>query len=289
MAKSNSSSPNNSNSKTLLVALSVCLVCSLIVAGTTVLLKPIQTANQSAERKRIIVEIAELITPGISIDQAYQKLNIDMVELSSGKTIDINDAENFDIVKATKDIDLSTPIEREADLAQIRRKPKYLPVYQVNDASGGIKTLILPVYGYGLWSTLYGFLALEGDLRTVQGLKFYQHAETPGLGGEIDNPQWLALWKGKIILDENWQPYAKLIQGRTRTTATEAQYKANGLAGTTSAIRGETETDTAAARHKVDGLAGATLTTRGVENLLNFWLGKEGFGPYLNRLRKERS
>ncbi len=255
---------NNSSRKTLLVAFAVCLVCSLIVASAAVLLKPLQVANQNAERKRVIVEIAGLMATESSIEQAYQKLNIFMVELSSGAVIETYDAKNFDIAKAVKDVNLSTPISQAIDLAQIRRKPKYLPVYRVNDTHGEIKTLILPVYGYGLWSTLHGFLALEGDLRTVQGLKFYQHAETPGLGGEVDNPQWLALWKGKIVFDDDWQPRVELIKGSVEAFTPDAQ-------------------------HKVDALSGATLTTRGVENLLNFWLGKEGFGTYLDRLREERN
>jgi Na+-transporting NADH:ubiquinone oxidoreductase subunit C len=137
-------------------------------------------------------------------------------------------------------------------------------VYRVSGPDGELKTLILPVCGYGLWSTLYGFLALEGDLRTVQGLKFYQHAETPGLGGEVDNPKWRALWRGKVVFDEQWRPRVELVKGSVDPSAPDAA-------------------------HKIDGLAGATLTSRGVTNLLNFWLGDEGYAPYLARLRQARS
>ncbi len=253
----------HSNARTLLVAFLVCLVCSLVVAGAAVLLKPIQTANQSIERKRIIVEIAGLMKPGLTVAQAYRQVEADMIELSSGDVTDAVDPEGFDITKAAKDMHLTVPLTRSADLAQIRRKPRYLPVYRVNDDDGRLKTLILPVYGYGLWSTLYGYIALQEDIRTIQGLRFYQHGETPGLGGEVDNPRWLDLWEGKIAFDDNGAPRIELIRGAVGTATPDSD-------------------------HKVDGLSGATLTSRGVTQLLQFWLGQEGFGPYLARLRDER-
>lgn len=263
MAKSDTPIARHSNRKTLLVAFAVCLICSLVVASAAVFLRPIQKANQSIERKRIIVEIADLMQPGLTVAQAYRQVNVFMIELSSGHVIDTLDPENFDITKASKDVNLSVPLKRNEDPAQIRRKPIYLPVYQVNDDRGKLKTLVLPVYGYGLWSTLYGFIALQEDLRTIQGLRFYQHAETPGLGGEVNNERWLALWEGKIAFDENWEPRIELVKGAVGTSAPDSH-------------------------HKVDGLSGATLTSHGVMQLLNFWLGKEGFGPYLKRMREEK-
>lgn len=265
MAEPDTDTPHvaHSSTKTLLVAFAVCLVCSLIVAGAAVLLKPIQTANQSIERKRIIVEIAELMKPGLTVAQAYRQIDVFMIELNSGAVVDTHDPENFDITRVAKDVHLTVPLTRSADLAQIRRKPRYLPVYRVNDDDGRLKTLILPVYGYGLWSTLYGYIALQEDIRTIQGLRFYQHGETPGLGGEVDNPRWLDLWEGKIAFDDNGEPHIELIRGTVGTATPDSD-------------------------HKVDGLSGATLTSRGVTQLLHFWLGREGFGPYLTRLREER-
>jgi len=255
---------SESGRKTVLVALAVCLVCSVLVAGAAVALKPTQAANQEADRKRNIVEVAGLMAPGLSVTQAFEKVDVQLIELATGTPSDAFDPGVFDIVKAGKDPALSDPLTRRNDVAQIKRKPKYLPVYRVSGPDGELKTLILPVYGYGLWSTLYGFLALEGDLRTVQGLKFYQHAETPGLGGEVDNPKWRALWRGKVVFDEQWRPRVELVKGSVDPSAPDAA-------------------------HKIDGLAGATLTSRGVTNLLNFWLGDEGYAPYLARLRQARS
>jgi Na+-transporting NADH:ubiquinone oxidoreductase subunit C len=252
----------HSNRRTIGVALAVCLVCSLIVTSAAVTLKPIQISNQIKARQRILVELAGLT--GLPVERAYQLFDVRMVELASGAYVDELDVERFDIIKAAKDEEQSTILTREEDIAQIQRKPKYLPVYQISDAGGGLETLILPIYGHGLWSTLYGFIALEGDLRTVKGLQFYQHTETPGLGGEIDNPRWLSSWQGKVIFDEDWQPRIELVRGSVSMATPDSQYK-------------------------VDGLSGATMTTRGVDNLLKFWFGENGFGPFLLRLREERS
>ena len=126
-----------------------------------------------------------------------------------------------------------------------------------------IRQLVLPVHGYGLWSTLYGFIALENDLNTIKGLRFYEQGETPGLGGEVDNPKWRQQWKGKRIFDDNGELKIQVIHGHVTHNDPEADYK-------------------------VDGISGATLTSKGVSNLLRFWLGDRGFGPYLKKLRAER-
>ena len=121
--------------------------------------------------------------------------------------------------------------------------------------------IILPVHGRGLFSMLYGFLALEGDLSTVSGITFYEQGETAGLGGEITNPRWQQIWKGKEAFGET---------GELRLTA----------------VKGTVDPASPDAVHQVDGLSGATMTTRSVDNLVKFWLGAEGYGPLLERLRQ---
>lgn len=253
----------SSNSRILGIALAVCLVCSLIVATTAVTLKPIQTANQIDARHRVLVELAGLALPDGSIEAAYRHFDVHMIELENGEIRHEFNAENFDLKQAVRKEDWSSPLARADDPANIRRKPKYLPVYQLRNGNGSLQTLILPIFGYGLWSTLYGFIALEGDLRTVRGIRFYEHGETPGLGGEVDNPNWLATWQGKVVFDENWQPRIELVKGNVSDSTLDRQ-------------------------HKVDGLTGATMTTRGINDLLQYWLGDAGFGPYLLRLRNQQ-
>jgi len=147
------------------------------------------------------------------------------------------------------------------DLAKIKRRAKSVPVYLVMKEDQ-IDTVILPIYGKGLWSTMYAFLALEGDTNTVKGLSFYEHAETPGLGGEVDNELWKKSWKGKKVFSPDWAPVIDLPKAKVDPQRPEAI-------------------------HQVDGLSGATLTTRGVKNLLRYWLGENGYGPFLANLRQQ--
>ncbi|HKQ34598.1 MAG TPA: Na(+)-translocating NADH-quinone reductase subunit C [Nitrospiraceae bacterium] len=253
-----------SASRTLLVTFVVCLACSVVVAGAAVLLRPIQETNQKADLIRNVVAVSGLLKEGLTEEQALKRIDARMVELATGDEVEGIDPDTFNIAKAGKDPAISTELARREDVAQIRREPRYLPVYRIVGENGGLKKLILPVYGYGLWSTLYGFLALEEDLRTVQGLRFYQHAETPGLGGEIDNPKWRTQWTGKVLFDEQWKVQVEVTKAAIDSSSPDAQ-------------------------HQVDALAGATITSRGVENLLKFWLSDKGYGPYLARLRDERS
>ncbi|MBH0198076.1 MAG: Na(+)-translocating NADH-quinone reductase subunit C [Nitrospira sp.] len=259
-----SAAPVESGSRTLLVTLVLCLVCSVVVAGAAVLLRPIQEKNQKADLIRNVIAVSGLLKEGLTEEQALKRIDARMIELATGDEVKGVDPDTFNIVKAGKDPEISTELARREDVAGIRREPRHLPVYRIIGANGDMKKLILPVYGYGLWSTMYGFLALEEDLRTVQGLRFYQHAETPGLGGEIDNPKWRAQWTGKVLFDQNWKVQVEITKVAIDSSTPEAQ-------------------------HQVDALAGATITSRGVENLLKFWLSDKGYGPYLSRLRHERS
>ena len=80
-------------------------------------------------------------------------------------------------------------------LHDIKRKPKYMVIYEVEEGDK-IDKYIFPIYGKGLWSTMYGFIALDKDLKTIKGFTFYEHGETPGLGGEVDNPKWKNIVEG---------------------------------------------------------------------------------------------
>jgi len=183
-----------------------------------------------------------------------------LVDLESGQFSDEFDAQTFDPLAAAKDPALSKNLTGGEDIASINRRENYSVVYVVESADQQMETLILPVRGYGLWSTLHGFLALQGDLNTVQGFGFYQHAETPGLGGEVDNPNWRGLWPGKEIFNDDGQLAIRVIKGSVDSASPNAD-------------------------HQIDGLAGATLTANGVNNLLNYWLGENGFGSFIDNLR----
>lgn len=245
-------------SKTLIVALTLCIVCSLVVSGAAVLLKDAQVANKSRDLKRNVLAAAGLLQDGISVEKQFEQVTTRVVDLNTGKFTDAVSVEGFDQRKSAKMPSMSMELSDDQDLAKISRRENYALVYLV-EKQGELDKVILPIHGYGLWSTLYGFLALERDVNTISGLGFYEHGETPGLGGEVDNPKWKSLWVGKKVYRDQDVAIA-LVKGSVNPAASDVQYK-------------------------VDGLAGATLTSVGVTNLVQFWLGQMGFQPFLSNLR----
>lgn len=246
--------------RTLLVALILCVVCSAIVATTAVLLKPQQQAAKEQDRIRNILAIAGLLQPGIPLQEQFKQITPRVIDFQSGKFTDAMTVEQvLDPKKLTRDTQQSQDLNDEEDRAKIGRRENFGVVYLVEKDSR-LDRIILPIRGYGLWSTLWGFVALNADLNTVAGFGYYQHAETPGLGGEVDNPAWKALWPGKQIYSNDGSVALKIIKGKVEPGAFEAQ-------------------------HKVDGLSGATLTSKGVDNMIHFWMGEYGYAPFLHNLK----
>lgn len=256
--------PNDSILKTVIVATTLCLVCSIAVSAAAVFLRPLQAANKAADLQKNIVGVSGVDIGNESIAEAFSEFEPKLVDLETGKFTDAVDIDSYDQRKAAKDPKLADPIPRAEDRAQIKLKERITTVYLVRDDAGKIERIILPVRGYGLWSTLWGYLALEGDANTVIGLSFYEHAETPGLGGEVDNPDWKAQWEGKKTYDAEGNVLLELVKG--------------GFDPSKPANAG-----------KVDALSGATLTSRGVTNLLQYWMGEHGFKPFLENLREGKA
>ncbi|MEN8260067.1 MAG: Na(+)-translocating NADH-quinone reductase subunit C [Pseudomonadota bacterium] len=253
---------NDSFEKTIAVALAICFICAVLVSFSAVALKPLQVYNKAVDMKKNILDVAGLLEADVSIDEAFKQIETKIVDLETGDYVEDIDPASYDQRKAAKDPAMSIKIPPEEDIAGIKTKAKYATVYLVKKG-GQIESIILPVHGYGLWSTMYGFLALAGDARMVRSINFYDQAETPGLGGEIVNPDWRALWRGKTVYNEQGEPVLRLIKGSV-------------------------DPNKPGAEHQVDGLAGATLTSNGVTNLVRYWLGKNGFAPYLDKIRSVR-
>lgn len=252
---------NDSTKKVFTVAFSLCLVCSLLVSVAAVGLKSIQEDNKVKERKENILKAAGIYDEDVPVNELYKKIEAKVVDLSTGEYVDM-DAASFDQRKAAKDAETSIKIPAGHDKAGIVRRSKYASVYLLKDG-GKLKRVILPIHGKGLWSTMYGFIAIAPDFNTVKQFGFYEHAETPGLGGEVDNQKWRDLWVDKKIYSADGKPIIDVIKGHVTADDPKAAYK-------------------------VDGLAGATLTSRGVAHLVQYWLGEDGFEPYLKRLAAER-
>jgi Na+-transporting NADH:ubiquinone oxidoreductase subunit C len=254
----------------LVVAVSLSLVCSVLVSAAAVILRPLQEQNETLNRKKNVLLVAGLLEPGIDVEQTFEQIETHIVDLSTGEYTDEIDPSGFDMIEAADDPELSVAIPPEEDIAGIGRRARYAEVYVLRDDDGAVEKVILPVYGMGLWSTMYGFIALGPDGSTVQALKFYKQAETPGLGGEVDNPQWLANWPGKRIYDEEGDIRIRVAKGTVGA--------AGGWTGATA--RG------GAAIFQVDGISGSTLTSRGVTNLLHYWMSDDAYRPYLEKVWK---
>ncbi|MFC1757996.1 Na(+)-translocating NADH-quinone reductase subunit C [Planctomycetota bacterium] len=246
---------------TLSVAAILCIVCSVLVSAAAVGLRPRQIANKARFEKKNILIAAGLFEEDGDIDELFKDIETRLIDLDTGDDVpaDVVAMDDYDQLAASKSAEGSVAISREDDLAGIKRREKYSKVYFVKK-DGKLDKVVLPVNGKGLWSTLYGFIALEADLNTVAGLTFYEHKETPGLGGEVDNESWKALWPGKLLANENGEMKIEVIKG--------AVDKSNDVANT----------------HHIDGLSGATITSRGVSNLIRYWCG-DAFAPFLENLR----
>jgi len=247
---------------TFIVAAALCLIASIVVSGAAVSLKPRQLANKSFDKKVNILKAAGLYTNSDEVDRIYQKVvRPKIIDLSTGEYVVDVDPDSYDIKQMAKTAEEGLMIPGEKDIAGIKRRARYAVLYEVIRENGGLTQVVLPIHGKGLWSTLWGFIAVADDANTVNGLGFYAHAETPGLGGEVDNPRWKALWVGKKIY-KNSLVAIEVLKGQVDQKSKDAEYQ-------------------------VDGLSGATITARGVSSLVQYWLGDHGYQNYLKKLAQE--
>ncbi len=253
---------NDSLEKTIAVALSLCFVCAILVSFSAVVLRPMQIENKAMDMKKNILDVAGLLDEGTDIHQAFsEQIEEKLVDVATGDYVEEMNVVAYDQRKAAKDPEQNITLDSADDIASIKRKAKIAKVYLVKKGDA-IQSIILPMHGYGLWSTMYGFLALEADGQTVKSINFYDQAETPGLGGEVVNPNWRALWKGKKVYNDSGEVALGLIKGVVDTSKPGSEYN-------------------------VDGLAGATLTSLGVSNLVKYWMSAEGFAPYLDKIKND--
>ena len=245
------SSNNESIGKTLSVVVALCLVCAIIVSFASVQLRPLQQANKNKDIQSNILAAAGIDKVENVLETFDAKIEARVVNMTTGEFVD-TDPTIFDFEKSKYDAALSVSLQEKGvkDIAGIQRVTKESPVYISKKEDGSVDAIILPIQGYGLWGLMYGFISLESDGETVKGIIFYKHNEAPGLGGEIQNPQWTATWEGKELP-------IQIVKGTA----------------------GNDE-------HKIDGLSGATLTSNGVDHAVDFWTGENGFGPFLAKVRK---
>jgi Na+-transporting NADH:ubiquinone oxidoreductase subunit C len=235
--------------KTVGVVVAVCLVCSIIVSSAAVGLRSLQETNAALDKQSNIIDAAGLtdLAAGDIAGTFAKYVEERFVDLATGEYVDV--PEGYDMYKAGKHPEYTVRVE-DSNVG-FRQRASIASVYVVKDETGEVVRVILPVHGSGLWDLMFGLLAIDADGNTVRELVYYQHKETPGLGGEIQNPSWKAKWNGKKL------------------------FKDGELAIRVKKNVGNSDP------YAVDALSGATLTSNGVQNTLTYWIGENGYGPYL--------
>lgn len=249
--------PNDSPSKTFLVAFMVAVVSAVAVAFTAVALKPLQDANVARDRQERMAEMLVSV-PGLAdiLGQVdAEAVETRLVDLNTGEFNESVDPGGYDMAAAANDPGRSIALVPADDIAGLGRRANLAPVHFVRDQDGGILLVVLPGHAQGYQSTIRAYIALQGDLNTIAAVSIYEQGETPGLGTRIAEPDWQGSWAGKQVMGEDGTVQIEVVR--------------SGASGS----------------HQVDAITGATRSSMGVSNLVRFWLGKDGFGPFLAKLR----
>lgn len=249
-----------------LIVVAVALVCAVLVSLSAIGLRPIQERNALIERSRNIVALSGLVEPGRALSgeeilAAIAQMDVRVVNIDTGEFEDGIDPAEFDPRAAVLDPEFGVAIAPEQDLAQLGRRSRYEIVHIVWEGDA-IKRVILPIVGQGMWSTMYGYIALENDFSTIAAATFYEQAETAGLGDKITDPDWLATWQGRALFGND---------GRFRFRV----------------AAGPVDPGSAAAGHEVDGISGASVTGSAVSRLVQYWFGPNGYERFLTNMRNE--
>ena len=255
---------NESITKTIGVAFCVCLICSLVVSFSAVSLRDLQNENKLNDKRIKILQAADIYNPDEEIKDQFLKLETKFVNFETGKLMNTYmdfSLEEYDPILATRDSNLSSKVPTSEDIAVIKNRENIGKIFILRNDDYSINKLILPIRGYGLWGTLYGYISIENDFNTIAGIEFYDHKETPGLGAEVDNPKWKNLWPGKEIY-QNGEVSLNVIKGKVDNNDKDAQYE-------------------------IDGLSGATITSRGVTNMIAYWFGESGYSKLFKELNYE--
>ena len=239
----------------MIIPLIACIACAVVVSVTAVSVRPEQNLNVENEKKLKILAAAGITTD--EVEKEFSKIKTLYVDFKSNQLVEVT--ENYDHIKASSNVAQSSLVPKEQDIAILKRRENVAPIYVWYSEQNQIQKIVLPIRGYGLWGTLYGYLSLDADLNTVKGIEYYDHKETPGLGGEVDNPVWKSDWSGKKVYDSS----GNVVLYVTKGPSTE--------------------------EYEIDGISGATLTSNGVSNMIKYWLGENGYGPVLEMLRGDKA
>lgn len=246
--------PNDSRTKTVVIAFLVSAGCALMVSGATVILRPIQAANRAAEQQaRLEALIAGI--PGMSelLSEAGGTLSTVVINLKTGRAA--KEVTPQTLPTALEDPANWTTLPAEQDIAGLTRRPDFAQIFLLRDANEQISVAVLPIAGSGFQGPIDAILAMQGDMTTIAGLSITNQVETPGLGGRIVEPQFLRRFPGVKVSDE---------AGRVRVAVVR------GAAGN---------------EFEVEGITGATRTSNAMSQILKFWVGPAGYGQFFDSVK----
>jgi Na+-transporting NADH:ubiquinone oxidoreductase subunit C len=233
-----------SNLYIILYSAGLTIFCGAILAFASISLKDKQDANIALEQKGNILSTVTTLEESANIEALYAKR-------IRGFVIDYNGNEIPNLEPS-----------KVAVASEYKKKPeeRVLPVYEFvsEEDSSKVEAVVLPVFGYGLWNNIWGFVALESDFNTLRGVKFAHAGETPGLGARIESEEIQERYKGKKVFENDVLMSIIMMKGEGNNYSDD--------------------------HHKVDGMSGATLTAKGVNNMM-----KDYFGCYSKYLNKKKT
>lgn len=251
------SQPADNAVRNLLMTGAVALLAALTVSTAAVILQPIYQEQESLRRQASMKNLLEKIPSLATLLSASNADTFEsrLVNLDTGCYETDVDLATFDARLAESDPALSRELSAvDGQKPLLKRRSNYEIVHLLfND--DGLQLSILPVHGPGYQSTLYAWLVLAADLNTIVALNVYEHADTPGIGSRVEDENWQRMWQDKQLFDTSGNVAISVVQNSAQT------------------------------RLEVDAISGATRTSNGVGNMVRFWVGDYGFGPFLTLLK----
>lgn len=246
--------PNESRTKTVLMAFLVSAFCAVLVSGATVILRPIQAANRAAEQQARIEALVAGV-PGMTELMAETGGTLSTVVVDLTKARAATEVTPETLETALADMANWTALEAGQDLAGLGSRPDYAQIFLLRNGEE-ISLMLLPISGAGYNGRIDAILALTGDMHTIAGLAITSQSETPGLGARIEEAAWLASFGGVKTVDASGDVRFAVAKGQATT------------------------------EYEVDGITGATRTSSAMTRIIRFWLGPQGYGPLIDAVRR---
>ncbi len=254
---------NDSILKTFLVVFLLCVVCSVLVCMAALVRIDREAYNQLLETRSTVLAAGgyeDQLAAGASADELFANFEMKVINLDTGEIATEINPEEFNPKAVMDNPDMVVAIPAAFDIANIKQRPKFVRVF-IDKNNGQV---VLPISGPGMWGVMNAYIGVEKDGSTVNGLKFYQHSETPGLGAEIEKPKFLNQWVGKKLYGNSGNLAIKVVKnGRYDPKAADAQ-------------------------NTIDGLAGATVTGDKVQAMVQYWFSDHGYGKFLAKYTKSK-